>query len=118
MSTTKLSRKQLTVALSVSGVGLLALTALTRPSRIGPFGVLVWFSLLYAVLVFALALLKSISSKKAIPISMLFQIMIVALLALAIIALRSLDQLHARDLLLFGALLAIGIFYFRQRTSG
>ncbi len=115
MKLPSLSQKQFAVVLMISAACLLGMTFLTRPSRVGPFGVLVWFALLYATFVCLLASIRSRLSRKPVNRYMLFHMMVVALLIMAILALRSLGQLHARDLILLGGLVGVSVFYFRRR---
>lgn len=115
MDTLVISKKALIVSVAISIVAILGLTISTNPSSIGPFGILMWFVLAYCVVVNILLLIYAMVLRRKIQIEILLKMMSIALFIVAIMGLRSLGQLHVRDMLLLGGLAGVCIFYLERR---
>lgn len=104
---------------AVAGLALVS----TNPSQIGPFGVTVWFLIVFAAISGACSLgfflvkvrLVEASENEKLNTSVR-QGMIVGCAVTALLALRSLRQLSLRDVILILILSAIAEFYLRTRT--
>lgn len=117
MTKYKTQKKLAWFVVAASLIAIATLMNITSPRDIGPFGIVLWFAIIYLLVSGSFCLLWLFIRKTTINWRALISVMAMTSLVVLLVGLRTLNQLHPRDVLVASLLAALGVFYTKRKFA-